>query len=274
MLVFKEETHQYFSDNKELISATTLMRKHHLAPDYSNVPTDTLRRKAIRGSLIHKEIEMWIKYNETGFTNELLAFIERVKQLGVKIKYSEKMVCNDIVAGTIDLVFDGKVIADIKTTYDIHTNSVRWQLSIYVYMLDKEHYNEWKGQVWHFNKNGELNVIDLELMPFELVDKLFECERSGQEFSLNDEFVDMNDLENLLEAKRLLELQIEEAKAKVMPSVIKVGGYKDNRLTISYTPASVSKSFDEARFKEENEELYKKYLIDKNKKESWSFRLK
>lgn len=274
MLVFKEETHQYFNGNKELISATTLMRKHHLAPDYSNVPMETLRRKAVRGSLIHKEIEMWLKYNEEGFTAELYQFIDKLKELGVKVVYSEKMVCNDIVAGTIDLVFENKIIGDIKTTYDLHTNSVRWQLSIYVYLLDKEHYKEWKGQVWHFNRNGELNVVDLDLMPYELVNELFECERKGEEFKISDDLQEINDLIDLIKEKEILELKIEELKNKINPKIKALGQYKDDRITISYKPSSVSIGFDESKFKEENEEIWKKYQKETNKKESWVYRIK
>ena len=37
MLVFNEEEHKYLLDGKELISVTTLMKKHGLSPDYSGV---------------------------------------------------------------------------------------------------------------------------------------------------------------------------------------------------------------------------------------------
>ena len=60
---FKEDTHRYFDlkTGKELISVTTLLRKHGLAPNYGNVDPQVLKAKAERGKLIHLEIEKYIK---------------------------------------------------------------------------------------------------------------------------------------------------------------------------------------------------------------------
>ena len=51
--VFKEDTHQYFlidantgEQIKELISVTTLMKKHGLSPNYDDVPSAILEAKA------------------------------------------------------------------------------------------------------------------------------------------------------------------------------------------------------------------------------------
>jgi hypothetical protein len=67
MIEFREDTHEYFLDGRKLISVTQLMRKHGLAPSYDAVPSAVLKAKAERGTLIHKEIEKYIKYGEIGF---------------------------------------------------------------------------------------------------------------------------------------------------------------------------------------------------------------
>lgn len=59
--IFNKENHTYTLDGKILISVTQLMRKHGLAPDYSGVNEVVLQRKAERGTLIHEEIERYIK---------------------------------------------------------------------------------------------------------------------------------------------------------------------------------------------------------------------
>lgn len=218
MLEFNEELHQYMLDGKKLISTTQLMRKHGLAPNYDGVSPDVLKRKAERGTLIHKEIENFIKNNENGFSEECDNFSKYIKENNIIVKESEYMVNNDIVAGTIDLILDGNIIADIKTTYKLHIESVSWQLSIYLYLYvysKKElfKWEDWKGQAFHFH-NGELNVVEIQLKPIEAVRKLMECEREGKIFdyeilNLNDSISKITSLEQTI---NFLDEQVKKAK--------------------------------------------------------------
>ena len=105
MIEFNPETHEYFSDGKKLISVTQLMRKHGLAPDYSGVPDSVLVAKAERGTLVHKEIETYIKTGEIGFTEECTEFAAYCSREGIEPTASETIVYNGIAAGTIDLVY-------------------------------------------------------------------------------------------------------------------------------------------------------------------------
>lgn len=202
MLEFNEEKHEYTLDGKKLISVTQLMAKYGLAPDYSGVDAEVLKKKAQRGTLIHQEIEDYLKKNEIGFTEELFNFKDFVEDNKVTPINSELMVNNDIVAGTIDLIlFDGSanqpIIADIKTTSQVHTSSVSWQLSIYLYLYlnspmadktkiyDDTPYDKWIGQVYHFDSEHKLEVLDITLQPYSEVEKLMNCERTGTKFELD-----------------------------------------------------------------------------------------
>ena len=229
MLQFDEEKHKYTLDGRELISVTTLMRKHNLAPNYDGVPSNVLRAKAERGTLIHKEIEDYIKNGEIGFTNEMMNFMEAIKTKNINVLESELKLHNDIVAGICDLVLsenNTKVIADIKTTATLHKESVSWQLSIYAYLywntLDKNNelaekdYSAMEGQAFHFEKNGFLNIVDIKLKPYAEIEKLMNCERTGviysQELSLNEGCIqEIKSLEQLITD---LDKQVKEAKAK------------------------------------------------------------
>ena len=274
MVVYVADTHQYFNNHKELISATTLMRKHHLAPDYTGVSVEVLNAKAKRGSYIHKEIEMFIKNYDLGFTNELRLFIERVKELNRQVLYSEKIVGDDLVAGTIDLVFANKIIADIKTTYQLHVQSVRWQLSIYTYLYDREHYGEYKGEVWWF-KNDNLKVVEVELLPIEKVERLFECERNGELYVENEDTSKIERLLDLLKEQEILDLEIKALKNEINESVKKNGNITSEHITISYIAPSVSIGFDLDTFKKEQPELFAKYNNKKTeKKESFRYLVK
>ena len=181
MLVFNEEEHKYLLNGKELISVTTLMKKHGLSPDYSNIDPKILRNKAMRGTLIHKELEDWLLTGENGFTLEMHAFKKLAEELDIKNAIAEQKVHNDIVAGTVDLQCEfsgGTLLADFKTTYAVHIEPVRWQMSIYQHLIGKK-FNTLA--VVHLN-GKEAKFIEVEPIKEELVKKLFEAERNGEIF--------------------------------------------------------------------------------------------
>lgn len=224
MLEFNETNHTYTFNGKVLISTTQLMRKHNLSPNYDMVNPEVLQAKAKKGTLIHKEIENFIKENQLGFTDELYEFQKYVKEHNLTSIKSETMVCNDIVAGTIDLMFmenDRPIIADIKTTSVVHKEAVSWQLSIYRYLylsyvdgnivpVEESEYNDVVGQVFHFNKEGILNVEEIPLKPFSDIERLFNCERLGMQFTL-----EIDEAENSLQNVVHLEKIIKELNEKV-----------------------------------------------------------
>lgn len=224
MLEFNETNHTYTFNGKVLISTTQLMRKHNLSPNYDMVNPEVLQAKAKKGTLIHKEIENFIKENKLGFTDELYEFQKYVKAHNLTSIKSETMVCNDIVAGTIDLMFmenDRPIIADIKTTSVVHKEAVSWQLSIYRYLylsyvdgnivpVKESEYNDVVGQVFHFNKEGILNVEEIPLKPYSDIERLFNCERLGMQFTL-----EIDEAENSLQNVVYLEKIINELNEKV-----------------------------------------------------------
>lgn len=270
MIEFREATHEYFSDGKKLISVTQLMRKQGLAPDYSGVSNEVLQAKAKRGTLVHKEIEDFIKNDEIGFTKEMLEFKNYIQNNGVEVLQSETILFNDIVAGTCDLILhhNGElIIADIKTTSQLHFESVSWQLSIYAYLngtkMDK-------GQAYHFNKDGELTVVDIQLKPMEEVERLMECERKGeifkQELAINDVSV-----QALAEAEKIIKYFEEkkkeaEVKAAQMREALLIAmenqgvkSFENENIKITYVAPSTRKSIDSTRLRNEMPEIAKQF---------------
>lgn len=289
-LVFNEENHEYLLDGKKLISVTQLMQKHDLAPDYSNVDKNVLSKKANFGKEIHKEIEEYIKHNDTGFFEETTKFIEYVEQFKINLLESEYQVNNDFVAGTIDLLFEEEkkpYIADIKTTYQVHTDSVSWQLSIYCYLLTqgiKDFYDKYKGQVFHF-KDKVLNVIDINLKPYEVVQKLMDCEKKNEKFN---EVVKIGEyhLEQLTALEQVydeIDKKLKEIKDKkdklreLIKTEMEERGLKkaeNDYIRITYMDASDSESIDTDKLKLEQPKIYEKYKKVTKKKASLRITLK
>ena len=212
--VFDENEHKYYVDGKELISTTQLMRKHNLAPDYSTVDENTLRKSAEYGKIVHSELELFIKNDTPSFTQEVENFEMWIKenQLEKSLVASELMVNNDLVAGTIDFIFEndnGLVIADFKTTSQVHKDAVSWQLSIYRELLGLPID---KGVCFHI-KGDIFEIIDIPLKTKEEVNKLFDAERNGVLYQTTD-LIESESVEKLVEFQMQL-MAMEEAKKKI-----------------------------------------------------------
>lgn len=283
MLVFNESKHEYTLDGKKLISVTQLMQKYGLAPDYSNVSPSVLQAKANYGKLIHEEIEQWIKYRKIGFSKELVNFVKYLNETGTKVIESEYQVYNDVVAGTIDLLLERlgqQIIADIKTTYQIHKEAVSWQLSIYLYLYIelvkllrpqlRLNYNEFKGECYHFNKDGELNVVEIPLKPESEVEKLIQAVRNEKPYEMantnHNEIAKIVELEKMIkyydEEKKKIEIQEQELKEAIIKGMEESGltQIETDNIKITYMAESTRVSLDSKAIKEKHPEIYNENL--------------
>lgn len=280
MIKFDEQKHEYTLDGKKLISVTQLMQKHGLAPNYAGVSTEVLEKKAERGTLIHKEIEDFIKNGEIGFTEEMANFSKYISSTTIKKIESEQIVYNDIVAGTLDLLMHDEneiIIADIKTTAVLHKEAVSWQLSIYNYL------NGWtadRGQAFHFNNEGVLKVVDIPFKPKEEIEKLMQAERNGEQYQLPQIVIDANQLKVIEEATKIIEQADQmkkeaEAKMNAVKEAIlnameknSVKSFENDKIKITYVAPVMRTTLDSARLKKEMPDVADKYSKTSEQKAS------
>jgi hypothetical protein len=286
MIEFREDTHEYFLDGRKLISVTQLMRKHGLAPSYDAVPSEVLRVKAERGTLIHKEIEDYIKRNEVGFTTELMEFCYHINHNNIKPIASEEIVYSDLVAGTVDLVLDDGTIADIKTTATLHKEAVSWQLSIYAYLWGMAHgATPRKGNAYHFQADGTLKVVDIPLKPMAEVMRLLDCERNGEAYTQelavsHTDIEELAELELLIkrieEQKKAAEAQAQELRVAIMQAMEANGvmSFENENVKLTYVAPTTRTSIDSAKLKKELPEIAEKYTKTSNVKASLRITLK
>lgn len=64
MINYDSGTHTYWNGLDQLISVTQLLKKHGIAPDYSEVPESVLEAAAKKGTDIHESIHKFIVYGE------------------------------------------------------------------------------------------------------------------------------------------------------------------------------------------------------------------
>lgn len=275
-VTFEKANHTYRIGDKLLISVTQLMQKHGLAPDYSGVNAEVLNLKAERGTLIHEEIEQYIKTGEIGFTSELSDFIRFVDELRLDSMRSETIVNNDLVAGTVDLMAERllgdktiKALIDYKTSSRVDKEAVRWQLSLYE-RLSGEQFDEF--YVFHLSEKSK--YIPLKRIPAEEVDKLLDCERAGALYKPPLPVI----ATNLLDAAKRAELAVKAAEtakknaeeharqfrdqllAIMKEQQIKSFETSDKSMQITYIEPTTRETIDGTRLKKEQPELAAIYV--------------
>ena len=294
MINFDAETHTYTNEKGEqLISVTTLLKDAGISPNYDFVNEDVLKAAADRGTFIHKEIEEWIKYGKVGFSRELEEFAKYVTSEGIKVLASEKQVNNEHVAGTIDLIVQdrfGKIIyVDLKTTSTIHKQSVQWQLSIYKDLdlnnkyKNHEDYENATLQVWHFDKEGNLEVKELIEVANDKIKELYECYANNTEYVIK---LEEDNLAKLYEAEKIIahyetlkkkaEKDAEAVREKIIESM-KANGltkFENDKIAITYIAATTAETFDSKRFEKEKPEEYRLYIKKVSKKEQVRIKIK
>lgn len=139
---FTDNKHIYCSRKVErYLSITTLLKEMGISPSYDGVNEEVLNKAKDYGEMVHSEIENYCKFDEIGIADELQEFIKWSKKNKINYAVSEYRVHDERLAGSIDLIYmqNGKlVISDIKTTSQVHKDSVSWQLSLYRYLLGEK----------------------------------------------------------------------------------------------------------------------------------------
>ena len=261
------------------VSVTQLLRKHGLAPNYNGINEKVLNAKAEMGTYIHADLEHLINdENYSVETPEGEAFKKYVDKF-VDCAAAEQMLAYKFrsmtIAGTADVVGyfkdkeKGCFIADHKTTANINKEYVSWQTSILDYML--RHTKEingrkfnWKGAnellCFHY-KDGDLEVIKLDRIPDEEIERLFGCEYEGVTYTRKllvlDPEVEMgiemitNTLSELNARVKQAEAQQKKYKEIILKAMEEQGikSYKNDVVSITYVGRTQSTGVDTDKLK-------------------------
>ena len=185
---FEPLSHTYLCGDKVLIGVTTLMAKHGLSPDYSNIPAATLKKAADEGTAIHREIQDYDNGLSVLRTPLIEEYIALCAEKGLKFVASEYLVSdNETVASSIDCVYGEKnevILVDIKTTTKPHMRPLAWQLGCYKVFFERQ--NPGKKVVGcyclHIDRKAKTikGLIPVDVVTEAEVDALIAAEREGR----------------------------------------------------------------------------------------------
>lgn len=143
-VVFYPATHTYITPAGRMLDGITGMLSRQLFPGkYDGIDEETMRNAAERGSFIHSVCELVDSLGVEHESPEAIGYKELKETYALKHEESEYLVSdNEHFASCIDKVYrDGEstfTLADIKTTYKLDKEYVRWQLSVYAYLFERQ----------------------------------------------------------------------------------------------------------------------------------------
>lgn len=277
-----DSTHKYYYKGKELAGITGLLHQYVFPDMYSNVSQDVLKKAASKGTLIHEQVELYASLGAEPSLDSVKAFVELIREEGYEIVGSEYVIrIGEEHASAVDLVMHKKEapeneieIWDIKGTYAVNKEYVRWQNSIYKMGVEELNDNLHVTRIccmWlrDDDKRGTIcRLIDLgEARPTDDVRKLFACEKNGCLFGEADaipSYIMANEasLGEIEEKIAKLSVLRDELKASIFEGLKKdnITSYKTNRYTYSVKAGYDRVSLDTKAFDADDEELYDRLL--------------
>lgn len=264
MIQFDAENHKYYNGLDELISVTTLLKKHGLAPDYSAVNRDVLQTAADKGTDIHAVVSNFIDFGEADedspYAEHLRKFAYAVVAEGLEFENSEIILGNDITAGTADLISD-EYLADIKTGQTIDKDYCKWQLSIYDYLAGPGR----KLHIIHLTDEF-CKIIPVQPVPVFEIERLLECERKGIPYIRAEVPAEIMDAgtdiairyfqaEDLLKA---IEEEMAEWKQTTLEAMERnaIKKYENETISITYVAPTSRTSVDSKKLKDSFPDVY------------------
>lgn len=150
---FDEDSHRYFVGGEEVPCVTSIV-KVVFGDMYARVKKKVLERCAKKGSLVHTEIEEYIKDGKKGFTQEFFNVKAEIDKIGLKaIGLSEQKVLGETpfgnYCGTVDLYLRDGTLVDFKSCHNVKVKAYARQLNMYAHALRMQGFPVEKIEIWH-----------------------------------------------------------------------------------------------------------------------------
>ena len=281
-VIFKEEEHEYWLDDKQLSGITGRINDVlYGGKKYDGVPEHIMQRARERGSLVHKEIEEFVKNGVNGFTDELQIFKKIKETYNFEALESEYTVTDfKDFATNIDLILymnEELTLCDIKTTAQLDKEYLSWQLSINAYMLEKILKEKVEKLYVFWTRTSEFIEIErktndeVEKFLYSDIEYIDTQEQLEIDKDQGERFTALQtQIQGLKQQLQQLEKQENEFK-NIFIEKMKENNIKSfdlGNIKITYVAPTTRISFDSKRLEIENKEVYEQYLKESNVKES------
>lgn len=264
--------HVYVLHGKFLSGITQLIKQQLFPDKYSDVPEDVLQKAAERGTNIHRLCES----ADAGFASPMAEVQDYMR---MNAEYGKAVECSEYVvsdmqhwASAIDKVYrisDNEfVLADIKTTYTLDIEYVRWQLSIYAYLFELQNPKaKVAGLKCIYLREGKSKMVDCQRIPVDEVKKLLDCGVEGTQYmnpyTIPAEVAQAElQIANLIQQKKEIDEALEGFKARLLELMDESGvkSWECERLKITRKADTIRNTFDTTRFKKDHPDMVDAYM--------------
>ena len=288
-VAFNQENHTYSLNGIALMGITGMI-KSQLFPDmYKDIPQYILDKAAERGTMVHESIELFDAGFEPKDTTLELESYKRIKrENGLTTVANEYIVTDkEHFASAIDLVLcngDDIILTDIKTTYTLDKEYVRWQLSIYAYLFELQNPELKVSKLYAlWLRDDKSEFAEVKRVESDTIKDLLQCEVEGRKFNTPAGRADSmpSEIKQAEKAVYTIVQQIKELNAqkdKLSKGLLKlmqdndVKTYKGKYITLSRKAASTREDIDKKKLKEEYPEVYAACMKITNINESLQIR--
>lgn len=300
-VAFAEETHEYNLNGKNLSGITSLLSRQLFRDKYDGIPQRVLDEAARRGTIVHElcqfedESGLPAEYENNAFAAAAHRYTQLREQAGFTPVETEYLVSDlEHVASRIDCVWrdnNSYILCDIKTTQKYDELYLRWQLSIYAYLFERQNlgadvsalYAAWLPLHGEDFNPDEAQLIPVARIPDEEVQRLLAADAAGEQYQapeglaptseviVRDEWlpeikpdameVYINAVQMLRESEQVKK-DIEECLRESM-SRHGIKSWDTGAFKVSYIAPSESTTFDAKAFAADHPDLYEQYLTKK-----------
>lgn len=290
MIVFDEVAHTYTEQRTGAVlpSVTQIIGKVY-GTGLENAPSHFVERAAEKGTIIHEEIDAYLRKGKLGTTPEFAKWHDWfTKYENPYDKYESEWIVYaktpyGSFAGKIDFLI--RFVTDWKTSKTATRQQVKkWQMqmSMYVYAARKMgKIVDEPMKIVHITENG-VEVINVEYLGDEWVENTVKMYYEGQKVEQKPETslqtVDEQTLThfgNVLKQIAALEKSIEPIREQIKAEMEKrkILALKVGNVSVTYVCPTTRETFDTKRFKAENVDLYKQYTKTSEVKSSIRIKL-
>lgn len=290
---FDELAHTYTTADKQLSGITWILEKYITPNKYAGVADEVLNARAEHGHRIHSQIQMIVEgFPIANPAPEVSDFFD--KMVGTEFIAAEYLV-SDLhhFASAVDIIDSELNLYDIKTTATLDIDYLKWQLSIYAFLFERQNpelkVNELRA-VW-LREGKCKRVVGVERVPDELVADLLAAAADGLEWSnplINYDAIEMHTGELATVAKMEttiaeLEASLKKAKAdrdalidglKPLFKANNVKTFDTGRVRFTYVPESEAEVIDTARLKSERPDIAAAFTKKQRRKDSMRITIK
>lgn len=279
-VIFDPEAHTYHTPEGVELQGITGMLHRQLFPDeYRDVPQHILDRAAQRGHAVHQLCELADDLGVTPEEPDGLAYVRLREEMGLVYRASEYLVSdNRRFASAIDKVYeegdDAFTLADVKTTYRLNEDYVRWQLSVYAYLFELQNPGARVVRLLAlWVRDGRASAFPMERIPSDIVTALLEAEAEGRQFvnplsmpsTLPEKYRQME--QSIAEIDRQARYWTERKKELmdgIMREMVSAGAYswEGERIRLTRKKDGIRRSFDQKRLEKDHPDIYAAYVTE------------